>query len=98
MAEFAYNNAKIVSTGHIPFKVNCGYHLWIIYKKDIVLHFKSKSADKLLAKLEELMIVCWKNFYHAQKFQKQAHHKGVKLRSYGSSDKVWLNSKYIKTK
>ena len=26
MAEFAYNNAKIVSTGHTPFKLNCGYH------------------------------------------------------------------------
>ena len=27
-----------------------------------------------------------------------AHNKGVKPRSYAPSDKVWLNSKYIKTK
>ena len=28
----------------------------------------------------------------------QAHNKGVKARSYISSDKVWLNCKYIKSK
>ncbi len=26
MAEFAYNNAKNASIGHIPFKLNCGFH------------------------------------------------------------------------
>ena len=26
MAEFAYNNAKNVSTGHMLFKLNYGYH------------------------------------------------------------------------
>ena len=44
------------------------------------------------------MIVCQENLYHAQELQKQAHNKGVKPRSYASSKKVWLNSKYIKTK
>ena len=44
------------------------------------------------------MIVCQKNLYHAQKLQKQAYNKGVKPQSYSSSKKVWLNSKYIKTK
>ena len=44
------------------------------------------------------MTVCRKNLHHGQKFQKQAHNKGVKPRSYGPNDKVWLNSKYIKTK
>ena len=44
------------------------------------------------------MIVCQKNFYHAQKLQKQAHNKGVKPRSYAPNEKVWLNNKYIKTK
>ena len=38
------------------------------------------------------------NLHHAQKLQKRAHNKGVKPRSYAPSDKVWLNSKYIKTK
>lgn len=44
------------------------------------------------------MIVCYKNLYHAQKLQKQAYKKVVKAGSYKPSDKVWLISKYIKTK
>ena len=44
------------------------------------------------------MTVCRKNLYHTQELQKQAYNKGVKPRNYASSDKVWLNSKYIKTK
>ena len=44
------------------------------------------------------MIVCWKNLYHAQELQKQGHDKGVKPWSYAPGNKVWLNSKYIKTK
>ena len=44
------------------------------------------------------MTICWENFHHAQELQKQAHNKDVKPRSYVPSDKVWLNSKYIKTK
>ena len=44
------------------------------------------------------MTVCLENLHHAQKLQKRAHNKGVKPTSYASGDKVWLNSKYIKTK
>ena len=44
------------------------------------------------------MIFCRENLHHAQKLQKQAHDKRVKPQSYSSSEKVWLNSKYIKTK
>ena len=44
------------------------------------------------------MTIYQKNLYHTQKFQKQVHNKGIKPKSYTSSDKVWLNSKYIKTK
>ena len=44
------------------------------------------------------MIVCRENLYHAQEFQKRAHNKGVKPQSYAPGEKVWLNSKYIKTK
>ena len=35
MAEFAYNNAKNASIGHIPFELNCGYHPWMSYKEDV---------------------------------------------------------------
>ena len=98
MAEFAYNNAKNVSTGHTPFELNCGYHLWMLYEDDVDLDSKSKSADKLSAELRELMIVCRKNLYQAQELQKQANNKATKPKSYAFGDKVWLNSKYVKTK
>ena len=67
-------------------------------KEDVDFRSQSKSADKLLAELRELMIVCQENLHHAQELQKQAHNKGVKPWSYVPSEKVWLNSKYIKTK
>ena len=98
MAEFAYNNAKDASTGHTPFELNCGYHLRILYEEEVDFRSKSKSADKISAELKELMIVCRENLHHAQELQKRAHDKGVKPRSYAPSDKVWLNSKYIKTR
>ena len=68
------------------------------YREEVDLRSKSKLADKLLVELRELMIFCQENFYHAQKLQTQAHDKGVKSRSYVLDEKVWLNSKYIKTK
>ena len=98
MAEFAYNNAKNASTGHTPFELNCGYHPCVFFKKDTDPHSKSKTAKKLSSKLRKLMTVYWKNLHHAQEFQKRAHDKDVKPRSYTPGDKIWLNSKYIKTK
>ena len=65
MAKFVYNNAKNVSTGHISFELNCGYHPQILYKEKVDPRSKSKLVDKLSAELKELIIVCWKNLYHA---------------------------------
>ena len=98
MAEFAYNNAKNASTSHMPFELNCGYHPWMSYKEDVNSCFQSMLADKLSAELKELIIVCRENLHHAQELQKQAQDKGVKFQSYAPGKKVWLNSKYIKTK
>ena len=98
MAKFAYNNTKNASSGHMFFKLNYGYHLQISYKNNVNPCSKSKSADKISTELRELIIVCKKNLYHAQELQKQAYNKDVKSRSYAPSNKVWLNSKYIKTK
>ena len=44
------------------------------------------------------MIVCQKNLHHTQELQKWAHNKSTKPRNYAPGDKVWLNSKYLKTK
>ena len=98
MAEFAYNNTKNSSTGYTTFELNCGYHPRISFDENTDPRSRSRLADKISVKLRDLMTVCQKNFYHTQEFQKRAHNKGVKPRTYGLSNKVWLNSKYIKTK
>ena len=98
MAEFVYNNTKNTSTGHTPFELNCGYYPRVSFKKDTDPCFQSKTADELLAELWELMTICWENLYYTQELQKRADNKGVKSKSHAFSDKVWLNSKYIKTK
>ena len=98
IAEFVYNNAKNTSTNHTHFELNCSYHPRMSYEEEVDPCSKYKLANKLSAELRELMIVCQENLYHAQKFQKRAHDKGVKPKSYTSVEKVWLNSNYIKTK
>ena len=98
MVQFAYNNAKNPSTSHTPFELNYSYHPWMLYKEDVDSRSQSKSADKLLAELRKLIIVCQENLYHAQELLKQTHDKGVKSRSYAPGGKIWLKSKYIKTK
>ena len=87
-----------MSIGHTPFDLNCSYHSQMLYKEEVNSCSKSKSADELSAELRELIIICQETLYHAQELQKRAHNKSVKPRSYVPSDKIWLNSKYIKTK
>ncbi len=65
MAEFAYNNVKNASTGHIPFELNCGFHPQASYEEDVDLHSQSKAAKELATKLENLMTVCRNNLQHA---------------------------------
>ncbi len=98
MADFAYNNAKNASTGHTPFELNCGYHPSVFFKDDVDSRSRSRFANKLTEELRELMEVCCQNLLHVQELQKRHYDKGVKNRSYVSGEKVWLNSKYIKTK
>ena len=98
MVKFASNKAKNASTGHTLFKLNYGYRPRDLFEEDIDLCSKSRSADKLAGKLRELMEVCCQNLFHAQELQKNAYDKKVKSHSYALGKKVWLNSKYIKTK
>ena len=98
IVEFAYNNAKNASDGYTLFELNYGYHPRVYFKEDVDLQSRSRSANKLAEELRKLMKVCCQNLLHAQELQKRAHNKGVKSRSYAPSEKVWLNSKYIKIK
>ena len=98
IVEFADNNAKNASTSHTPFEFNCGFHLQVSFKDDVNPHSKSRFADKQAKELRELMDICQQNLLHAQELQKRANDKSVKPQSYIPGEKVWLNSKYIKTK
>lgn len=84
--------------GHILFEVNCSYHLRDSYKKDVDLNSKSRSEDTIGIPLLELMFVCKDNLKYVEKLEKRFHNKFVKLESYISSQKFWLNAKHIKTK
>ena len=98
MAEFAYNNTKNASIGYIPFELNYKYHLCVFYEENLDLRSKSRIAEKLSSELQEFMIVCQQNLYHVQKLQKRGRNKRVKPQSYAPDEKVWLSSKYLKTK
>ena len=58
MAEFAYNNTKNVSTGHMPFELNFGYHPRMLYEEEVNFRSRSKSADELSAELRKRIFVC----------------------------------------
>ena len=64
MVKFAYNNTKNASTNHMFFKLNCSYYPRISYKEKINFCSKSRSMNKLLEDLRELMIIYQKNLYH----------------------------------
>ena len=84
--------------GYTRFKLNYGYYSYVSYKKDVNPRSISKVADELTEKLRNLMAAYRENLEHAQKLQKQAHNNKTKPRSYAPNEKIWLNSKYIKTK
>ena len=69
-----------------------------LFKKDVDFHSRSRPFDKLAKELRKLMEICCQNLLPVQELQKRAHHKEVKSHSYTLDEKVWLNSKYIKTK
>ena len=61
MVEFIYNNAKNANLSYTLFEFNCSYDSWILYKDNVIFCYKFKLANKLLAKLRELIIVYLEN-------------------------------------
>ena len=98
IAKFAYINTKNASIGHMLFKLIYGFHPQVSFKYNVNLCFRSSSTNKVAKELTELMNICQQNLFYAQAFQKRAHNKGVKPWNYAAEEKIWLNSKYIKTK
>ena len=64
MAEFAYNNARNVSTGFTLFELNCEYHPWVFYKENLDPCSQSKTVEKLSSKLQNLIGTCQQNLYY----------------------------------
>lgn len=98
MTKFAYNNAKNTSTRYISFNLNYGYHLHVLYEKNVNLWSKSKSTDELAIKLKNLITICKKSLQYTQELEKQYYNKTTKLKNNVLSDKVQFNIKYIKIK
>ena len=88
MAEFAYNNAKNLTTGYTPFKLNYDYYPKVLFKKNLNLYFKSYFADKLAKELRELIEICCQNLLYIQELQKKAHNKGAKNCNYTPGKKI----------
>ncbi len=64
MAKFVYNNAKNTSIGYILFKLNCDYHLRMMFEDKVDPHSRSCSVNKLAEKLRELIEICYQNLLY----------------------------------
>ena len=51
----------------MPFEFNYKYYFCISYRKDLDLHSKLKTAEKLFFKLQKLIVLCQQNLYYTQK-------------------------------
>lgn len=52
----------------MPFKLNYNYHLHRFFEKNIDLYFCSIIGNKLIAKLQILLAINYKNLYHLYEF------------------------------
>lgn len=80
------------------FELNYDYQPFIAYKNEIDPYSMSRSANKQAEELRILISVCQQNLLYTHKLQKQAHDKNVKLYSYVSIRRIWLNNKYNRIK
>lgn len=77
IGRFIYNNIKNLSTNYLIFELNCSYYLQLFLKKDINLYYYFKTTDKLVAKLQKLLAICYENVNSAQKLEKKFYNKGI---------------------
>ena len=59
-----------MNTGHIPFKLNCGYYLHISFKDDANSCSKPCLVKELAKKLRDLISIYQQNLFYAQELQK----------------------------
>ena len=82
----------------MPLKLNFDNHLRMSFEEDVDPRSKSCSVDQLAREQRKLIEICCQKLLYAQELQKRVNDKGVKSHNYALGKKVWLNSKYIKTK
>lgn len=64
MTKFTYNNAKNASIDYMSFELNYDYYSHMIFEEDIDFCSVSKTANKLTAKLLELLTIFRENIHH----------------------------------
>lgn len=64
MAEFAYNNTKNASIGHILFKLNCGYRSQAFFEDDANPCSRSCLVQELAQELKNLISISQQNLYY----------------------------------
>ena len=57
IAEYAYNNATIVSTSQIPFELNSKYHPCVSFKNNVNYCSRSRLTEELRKELRDLISV-----------------------------------------
>lgn len=97
-AEFSHSNRKNTRIRYTLFKLNCGFYLRALYKKNVNFWSKSNAGDKFVRKLWQLVTISQKNLLYEYELQKKFHDKSTKQKSYVLGEKVQLHSKYIVTK
>ncbi len=96
IAEFAYNNAPNASTGISPFFANKGYHpnITVHPERDIA----SARAHDFVVNLDELhQFLCDEITQAQSRYKIQADKRRNLAPPFKVGDKVFLNSKHIKT-
>lgn len=74
------------------FKLNCGYHYCISYKKNVDFSPQSKSVEEQTNVFRALTTIYKKTLQYTQTPTKRQLNKVTKSRNYLLSDKISLNS------
>lgn len=76
-----YKNDNYINNSNITFKLNCTYHICILFEKNTNFCFNLITLNKLGIKLQEFFIIYYKNLYNAKKFWKKLIKKTLSLKA-----------------
>lgn len=67
LAQLFYNNNQKISIDSMFFWLIFDYEPCVFFEEDVKPYLHLKTTSRLITKLEKLIIICCKNFYHVQK-------------------------------